>query len=296
MYKLRGVLIVEFGERIGNSRAGHAVMKGVTMKRILLVGVFAFLVAIIGLCAAEQAAKKAEKIMYVETDSGRWLVHDVNRPAPPVVVPGSTSTEAPSDAIVLFDGTDLSKWTAGDGGPAKWVVRDGYMEAVKDTHLVKSKQRFGSCQLHVEFATPARVTGRGQERGNSGVFLQGTYEVQVLDSYNNKTYPDGQCAALYGRAVPLVNACREPGEWQSYDIIYHRPVFEGEKVVRKATFTVLHNGVLVQDHVELPGGTDWRGPHAISEYEPHEDDGPIMLQEHGNRVRYRNIWIRELKD
>jgi len=266
------------------------------MNRIVLVGVLACLVAIIGGCAAEQTAEEVEKLMYVETDTGRWLVHDINRPAPPVIEPRSASREAPSDAIVLFDGTDLSKWTAGDGRLAKWVVRDGYMEAVKGSGPVKTKQQFGSCQLHVEFATPARVTGSGQGRGNSGVFLQGIYEVQVLDSYKNKTYPDGQCTALYGRAVPLVNACGKPGEWQSYDIIYHRPIFEGTKVVRKATFTVLHNGVLVHDHVELEGGTGWEGPHVISEYEPHGDKGPIMLQDHGNPVRYRNIWIRKLKD
>jgi len=268
------------------------------MNRIVLVGVFAGLAATIGTCAAEQTAEKGEKLMYVETDTGRWLVHDMNRPAPPVIEPGSASTEAPSDAIVPFDGTeaDLSKWTADDGGPAKWVVRDGYMEPVKDSGPVNTKQQFGSCQLHVEFATPEKVKGRGQERGNSGVFLQGIYEVQVLDSYKNRTYSDGQCAALYGRAVPLVNACRKPGEWQSYDIIYHRPVFKGKRVVRKATFTVLHNGVLVHDHVELEGGTDWRGPHAISEYRPHGDEGPIMLQDHGNPVKYRNIWIRKLKD
>ncbi len=268
------------------------------MDRIVLVGVFVGLVAIIGGCAAEQTTEEGEKLMYVETDSGPWLVHDINRPAPPVVAPGSASTEAPSDAIVLFDGTEtyLSKWTAGNERPAKWVVRDGYMEAVKGSGPVKTKQQFGSCQLHVEFATPARVTGSGQGRGNSGVFLQGIYEVQVLDSYKNKTYPDGQCAALYGRAVPLVNACGKPDEWQSYDIIYHRPIFEGTKVVRKATFTVLHNGVLVHDHVELEGGTGWQGPHVISAYEPHGDKGPIMLQDHGNPVRYRNIWIRKLKD
>jgi hypothetical protein len=243
------------------------------------------------------AEKVGEKQMYVQTDTGRWLIHDMNRPAPPVITPG-TESAAPSDAIVLFDGSQasMSKWTDGKGGPAKWIVRDGYMECTKGSGPVKTKQEFGSCQLHVEFATPSKVTGSGQGRGNSGVFLQGIYEVQVLDSYENVTYPDGQCAALYGRGVPLVNASRKPGEWQSYDIIYHRPIFKGSKVVRKATFTVFHNGVLVQDHVELTGGTGWQGPHAISEYEPHEDKGPIMLQDHGNPVRYRNIWIRELKD
>lgn len=251
--------------------------------------------------ASEKAEKKAEVRQYVQTDTGRWLIHDVNRPAPLVIAPGRASTpdesgKAPDDAIVLFDGKDLSQWTDTKGNPSKWIVKDGYMECVKDSGYIQSKRKFGSCQLHVEFATPAVVKGNGQERGNSGVFLMATYEVQVLDSYNNKTYPDGQCAALYGRAVPLVNACRGPGQWQSYDIIFHRAIFKGKQVVRKPTFTVFQNGVLVQDHVELQGGTGWRGPHAISDFEPHEDKLPITLQDHGNPVRYRNIWIRELAD
>jgi len=267
--------------------------------RTVLHCVFCLLV-ILSVCvvlhASEKTEKKPEIRQYVETDTGRWLIHDVNRPAPPVVSPGIVSTKAPSDAIVLFDGTDLVEWTDPNGNPTKWVMGDGYMECVKGSGYIQSRRKFGSCQLHVEFATPAVVKGNGQGRGNSGVFLMANYEVQVLDSYNNKTYPDGQCAALYGRAVPLVNASRPPGQWQSYDIIFHRPVFKGKKVVRKPTFTVLHNGVLVQDHVELQGGTGWKGPHAISDFVPHEDRLPIMLQDHGNPVRYRNIWIRELDD
>ena len=273
------------------------------MIRTVLLRVAVCGIAVLAGCATQQVAKKPEKIQYVETDTGRWLVHDVNRPAPEVVSPGTASTpsqagKAPSDAIVLFDGTDtdLSEWTSAGDGPAKWIVRDGYMEPVKGSGPVKTRQRFGSCQLHVEFVTPSPAKGSGQGRGNSGVFLMNTYEVQILDSYDNETYPDGQCAALYGRAVPLVNACREPGEWQSYDIIFHRPIFKGKKVVKKATFTVLQNGVLVQDHVEPEGGTDWRGKHAVSEYEPHEDKLSIMQQDHGNPVKFRNIWIRELAD
>ena len=288
------------------------------MNRVVLIGIIC-LAMMLGGCASEQAAEiedspkvagaakankpgKQPKIMYVETESGRWMIHDINRPAPPVVAPGETCGDAPADSIVLFDkvvrfdGNDLSKWTDRKGKKARWVLGDGYMESVKGSGPVQTKQKFGSCQLHVEFMTPEKVTGSSQGRGNSGVFLQGQYEVQVLDSYKNKTYPDGQCAALYGRAVPLVNACRKPGQWQSYDIIYHRPTFKDGKVDRRATFTVLHNGVLVQDHEILEGGTGWQGPHAISEYRQHEDKGPIMLQDHGNPVRYRNIWIRELKD
>ncbi len=275
------------------------------MFRKILPGVFIYMFVVLAGCATQPVTAQADNdpnvIQYVETDTGRWMVHDTNRPAPPVITPCTESTQekagtAPSDAIVLFDGTDLSGWTSERGGPARWIVRDGYMEAVRRSGGVKTKQVFGSCQLHVEFATPTRITGSSQGRGNSGVFLMSTYEVQVLDSYDNTTYPDGQCAALYGQAVPLVNACREPGQWQSYDIIFHQPVFKNGKVVKKATFTVLHNGILVQDHVELQGGTGWIGPHAVTDYKPHPDKLPIMLQDHDNPVRFRNIWIRELID
>ncbi|MBN1805897.1 MAG: DUF1080 domain-containing protein [Sedimentisphaerales bacterium] len=270
--------------------------------RTVLICVTACVLVILSGCAIDaQVAKKGEVRQYVNTDSGRWLVHDMNRPLPRVVQPGTESTqdqpgEAPSDGIVLFNGKDLSEWSDSKGGQSKWITKDGYMECVKDSGYIQSKRIFGSCQLHVEFATPATVKGDGQGRGNSGVFLMGQYEVQVLDSYNNKTYPDGQCAALYGRAVPLVNSSRGPGQWQSYDIIFHRPVFEGKKVVKKATFSVFHNGVLVHDNVGLEGGTGWINKHAVTDYVPHEDKGPIMLQDHGNPVRYRNIWIRELAD
>jgi hypothetical protein len=283
------------------------------MNKVILLGVICVAVLLSG-CMSEESADvekqavmkeaakpieplvKSQNVMYVETESGRWMIHDMNRPAPPLVTPGEACGQPPGDALVLFNGKDLSQWTDRNGRKAKWILSDGYMESVKGSGPVQTAKKFGSCQLHVEFATPEKVTGSSQGRGNSGVFLQGEYEVQVLDSYNNKTYPDGQCAALYGRAVPLVNACRKPGEWQSYDIIYHRPTFKNGKVDRKATFTVFHNGVLVHDHVTLEGGTGWRGPHRISEYSAHEDKGPIMLQDHGNPVRYRNIWIRELKD
>jgi len=272
------------------------------MRTVLLSVAICWLAMMTG-CATQETAKKEEKpkLQYVETDTGRWLIHDMNRPAPPVISTGIAGTPdmagtAPSDAVVLFDGTDLSEWTDTKGNPSKWIMGDGYMEAVKGSGYIQTKRKFGSCQLHVEFATPSNVKGDSQGRGNSGVFLMANYEIQVLDSYDNKTYPDGQCAALYGRAVPLVNSCRGPGQWQSYDIIFHRPIFKGKKVVRKARFTILHNGVLVHDNVVLVGGTVWKGPHAISDYEPHEDKLPIQLQDHGNPVRFRNIWIRELAD
>jgi hypothetical protein len=253
---------------------------------------------------AEPAGQKPEKIEYVDTPSGRWMVHDENRPAPVVITPGTFSStrrvgQGPSDAIVLFDGTEASmkNWTDTKGNPSKWVVGEGYMESVKGAGYIQTKESFGSCQLHVEFATPEKVSGTSQGRGNSGVFLQGEFEIQVLDSYENKTYPDGQCAALYGRSVPLVNACRKPAEWQTYDIIFHRAHFGKDgKIVTKPTFTVIQNGVLVQDHVTLEGGTQWNGPHAISPFRAIPDKGPIQLQDHGNPVRYRNIWIRPLQD
>jgi hypothetical protein len=275
--------------------------KGVVTMRTILLCVSICLIAVFTGCATQQTAKEGEKLQYVETDTGRWLIHDMNRPTPKIITPGTESTQdvagtAPSDAVVLFDGTDLSEWTDTKGNPTKWIMGNGYMECVKGSGYIQSKRQFGSCQLHVEFATPSTVRGTSQGRGNSGVFLMGQYEVQVLDSYDNRTYADGQCAALYGRSVPLVNACRKPGQWQWYDIIFHRPVFKGKKVVRKPTFTVFQNGVLVQDNVKLKGGTQWKGPHAISDFVPHGDTGPISLQDHGNPVRYRNVWVRELAD
>lgn len=230
-----------------------------------------------------------------ETDTAK-------QPLPPVVTPGAADKVGapPSDAIALFDGSETTfkqNWTDTKGNPSAWKVVNGALESVKSAGYIQTKQNFGSCQLHVEWASPAKVEGDGQGRGNSGLFLMTTYEVQVLDSFENQTYADGQAGALYGRQKPLVNVCRKPGEWQTYDIIFHRPLFdEAGKVTRRATFTVLHNGVLVQDHTVLSGGTGWMGPHAASEYKAHPDKLPFAMQDHGNPVRYRNIWIRELKD
>jgi hypothetical protein len=239
---------------------------------------------------------------YIDTPTGRWMAHDEARPAPPVVTPGvcgaqDTPAKPPADAVVLFDGKDLANWTDEKGGPTKWVIRDGYMESVKGAGYIRSKQEFGSAQIHVEFATPSLVTGTGQGRGNSGVFVQAKYEVQVLDSYENPTYPDGQCGALYGRFLPLVNASCKPGQWQTYDIVYHHPIFDAAgKVTRKPVFTVIHNGILIQDHVALDGGTDYLGPHTLSDLTPIPEKGPLMFQDHNNPVRFRNIWVREIKD
>jgi hypothetical protein len=218
-----------------------------------------------------------------------WHVHDNRRPHPKVITPG-TNNSAPSDAVVLFDGTDLSQWL-GSKGPATWKVENGYMEAVKKAGTIRTKEQFGSCQLHVEWAAPNPPKGESQGRGNSGVFLMGCYEIQVLDCYNNVTYADGQTASLYGQTPPQVNACRPPGEWQTYDIIFTAPVFEGKELVSPAYVTLFHNGVLVHNHVKLLGRTTHK--HA-PKYTPHGPKGPICLQDHGNPVRYRNIWIRPL--
>jgi len=229
----------------------------------------------------------------------QWKIHDMNRPVPTVITPGTSSTQespgkAPSDAIVLFDGKDLSEWLAEDNGPAKWKLENGYMEVVAKTGYIHSKKPFGDCQLHVEFREPVPPRGTSQERGNSGVFLMGLYEIQVLDSYENKTYADGQAAAVYGQYPPLVNASRPPGEWQWYDIVFHAPHFDSAgKLQRPARVTVFHNGVLVQDNVEIRGRT---AIGYIPTYAPGPDRAPLALQDHGNPVRYRNIWIRELKD
>ena len=220
----------------------------------------------------------------------RWAVHDMERPLPEVVKAGE---QAPSDAIVLFDGKDLSQWErAEDGSPAKWKVENGYMEIVKETGDIRTKQAFGSCQLHIEWSIPAEAKGSSQDRGNSGVYLMSTYEVQVLDSYNNRTYADGQAGAMYGQSPPLVNACRELGEWQSYDIIFHRPVFMLGLAVKPARITVLHNGVLIQDNFKIEGATIWK---KRAKYKSHEDKLPLLLQDHGHPVRYRNIWLREIQ-
>lgn len=227
-----------------------------------------------------------------------YPIHDRNRPQPAAVDPGIASTQAapgraPSDAVVLFDGRDLSHWQHQDGSAPKWKVGGGYFEVVPGSGYLYTREAFGDCQLHVEFAEPDPPKGDDQNRGNSGVFLQGLYEVQVLDSYRSPTYPDGQAAAVYGQFPPLVNASRAPGVWQSYDIIFHGPRFDSAgHLLRPARMTVLHNGVLVQDDVELTGPT---GHHQRPPYAAGPDQLPLALQDHGDPVRYRNIWIRELK-
>jgi hypothetical protein len=209
-------------------------------------------------------------------------------PEPKAITPGQKPTDPPSDAVVLFDGKDLSKWNRGEN----WEVKDGY--AVVRKSDITTKDSFGpDYQLHVEFATPEKVEGRGQGRGNSGVFLANRYEVQVLDSFDNTTYFDGQCAAIYKQSPPMVNACRKPGEWQTYDIVFESPRFADDgKVLRPGYVTVIHNGAVVHNHFELQGGTFYERPAA---YEPHAPKQPIRLQNHGNPVKFRNIWVREIQ-
>jgi hypothetical protein len=228
----------------------------------------------------------------------QWLGHDRERPAPVVVTPGTFSSPEqpgvpPSDATVLFDGKDPSAWVAMDGSPTKWVAKDGALECVPGSGYVRTLQSFGDCQFHVEWAAPAAVQGKSQGRGNSGVFFgYGRYEIQVLDSYDNKTYADGSAGSIYNQYPPLVNATRPPGQWQTYDIIWTAPRFDADGKLRsKARMTAFLNGVLVQNNVELTGSTEWIGRPA---YKAHPERLPIAFQDHGNPVRYRNIWVREL--
>lgn len=234
-------------------------------------------------------------ISAAQLESG-WKAHDLSRPAPVVVTPGESLGSAPSDAVVLFDGTDMSHWRDRGGGEAKWKVVDGAMESVPKSGFVYSREEFGDCQVHLEFASPQAVKGNGQGRGNSGVFLMGEFEIQILDSFENSTYPDGSAGSIYGQYPPLVNASRKPGQWQSYDIVFRRPQFSDDgKLTTPARITVLHNGVLIQDGSDSYGPTNWI---VHKKYGPikNKTKGPLSLQDHGNPVRYRNIWVRRLAE
>ena len=241
--------------------------------------------------AAGTAAATTFAGLYGDTPNAThaWAVHDMNRPQPTVIQ--SEPGKPPSDAVVLFDGTSLDKWCAGNGEPTKWVLNDGAMECVKGSGAIRTKDAFGDCQLHIEWATPAKAEGSSQGRGNSGVFLMGQHEVQVLDNYDNVTYPDGQAGSVYAENPPLVNACRKPGEWQTYDIVFHQPVWEGNVMKFPGSLTVIHNGVLVQDHWELEGLSTHCQRRPVTKY---GEKGPLSLQDHGNPVRFRNVWIREI--
>lgn len=245
------------------------------------------------------------KLGYTDTPSypgSKWRVHDGERPQPRIVEPGTCSTQEqpgkpPRDAIVLFDGKDLSRWRGEGDRPAGWLVEGG--AAATPGHgkpgsgTILTRDEFGDCQLHVEFATPNPPTGRDQGRGNSGIMFFNRYEIQVLDSYENLTYPDGQAAAIYGQYPPLVNASLPPGKWQTYDIVFTAPRFKSDGSLESPAYvTMLHNGVLVHNHTAILGAVAFR---ALGKYERHEAKGPIALQDHGNPVKYRNIWVREIK-
>jgi len=256
--------------------------------------------AVLALASVGYAAGSTGSPFYGDPpdDHHPWAVHDQNRPQPKLVTPGSFGTQEqpgkpPSDAIILFDGKDLSKWEADKpgGGPTKWVVKDGAMECTPGSGYIRTKDQFGDCQLHIEWAAPKDVKGDSQGRGNSGIFLEGFCEIQVLDDYNNPTYADGFAASVYGINPPAANPLNPPGQWQVVDIVFRRPVYKGDKCLDPGYVTVFLNGVLVQDHTPLegPGGHMKR-----SKAGPFPDKGPLKFQDHGNPVRFRNVWYREL--
>lgn len=255
----------------------------------------------VGLIAAIMAATPAhggDKPGFTDTPmlpGGQWHVHDPERPAPPVVTPAARPGGAPSDAVVLFDGTSLDAWRS-ERGP--WTLADGAMIVPPrgsggDNNLV-TRQSFGDVQLHLEFRAPSPPAGDSQDRGNSGIWFMQRYEVQILDSYRNPTYADGMAGAVYAWKPPLVNATRPPGAWQSYDIVFERPRFAADgSLARPAYVTVLLNGVLVQNRQAMLGTTVWR---KVAGYEAHGDAAPIQLQDHGSPVAFRNIWVRPLPE
>ena len=262
-----------------------------------------------GMAAAQQARKKKKKgpegppaIGYDDTPflpDQKWRVHDIKRPHPRLVTPGAKPGDPPSDALVLFSGKDLSQWMSTPpkgktGGPMEpaWKVENGYFEVVPGAGTLYTKEKFGDCQLHIEWAAPAEIKSSSQLRGNSGVILMNRYEIQVLDSWNNTTYADGQAGSVYGQWPPLVNAARKPGEWQVYDIAFEAPRFEGEKLVKPAYVTIIHNGVLLHHHQAFIGRMRHR---EVGTYAPHGPEEPLQLQNHNTAVRFRNIWIRRLK-
>lgn len=251
--------------------------------------------------AEDKKAPEAAPTGYTDTPflpGGKWRVHDDARPRPEVVTPGKTASDAPSDAIVLFDGKNLDEWVMEkDNAPADWIVKEGFMEVPPKGHgvggYIKTKREFGDIQLHIEFATPEKVEGNSQGRGNSGVFFLGNHELQILDSYENKSYADGQASALYGYKPPLVNAVRKPGEWQTYDIVFEAPKWDADgNLLKKAYITVFHNGVVTHNRQPYLGAT---GHKSVGNYNRVQETGPIKLQDHGNPTRFRNIWVRELK-
>lgn len=272
----------------------------VTAMRLLIC----FVLAAAFTVSAQTPAKKnrTSPVGYSDTPmlpGQPWRVHDITRPHPPVVTPGAKPGDPPSDAIVLFNGKDLSHWTTevkkgpdkGKPAPPGWTVKDGYVEVVGGAGDLISKEKFGDAQYHIEWASPAVIDGTSQWRGNSGILIMSRYEMQVLDSWNNPTYADGQAGAIYGQYPPLANASRKPGEWQTYDIFFEAPKFEGDKLVKPAYVTIVHNGVLLHHHKEIIG----RMAHkVVGTYAAHAAEEPLSLQDHDTSVRYRNIWVRRI--
>ena len=269
---------------------------------LLVLGAIVFGLPLLSLGQNPSPAPQNHDLGFTDTPMLPGLpyhVHDPNRPHAKVVTPAAEPGGPPSDAIVLFDGKDLSHWTGhhsditkgGSTGAAEWKLGDGFVEVVPGTGDIATKEKFGDCQLHVEWAAPAEIEGNSQARGNSGVILMGRYEIQVLDSYNNPTYADGAAGAIYGQWPPLVNPVRPPGQWQSYDIVFEAPRFDGDKLVSPAYFTVFLNGVLLHNHKASMGPMTYRH---VAHYVPQPPEEPLVLQNHNAKVRFRNIWIRRL--
>jgi hypothetical protein len=268
----------------------------------LLAGALLALAPLAGPAAWAQSAASDGEAVRSGSDASpsrspvHWGVHSTERPLPPVVDPGpapDAPAPVPADATVLFDGSSLDAWEQPDGSAPEWTVADGILQVEPGSGPIRTREGFGDVQLHVEWRVPESVEGSGQNYGNSGLYLMGTYEIQILNTYQNETYADGHAAAVYGQYPPLVNASRPPGSWQTYDIVFHRPHFdENGVVVEPARFTVFHNGVLVQEGVELTGPTAYqeRPP-----YEPHASKLPLRIQDHGSPVQFRSIWLRELE-
>ncbi len=270
----------------------------------MIVGLLLVSLAYFAISVAGYYRERQEPVGYTDTPmlpGGKWHVHDSRRPQPRVVSPGTFSSQQspgapPSDAVVLFDGSGLADWRTANGGTPRWKVQNGELEVppqgTPDGGDIWTRREFGDCQLHAEWATPNPPSGDIMNRGNSGVFFLGLYELQVFDSFHGGIYPDGQAGAIYGQYPPLVNASRKPGEWQVFDVLFNAPRFKDGSLETAAYMTVFHNGVAVHNHVELMGTT---GHRILPKYAVQAERGPIMLQAHGNPVRYRNIWLRPLR-
>jgi hypothetical protein len=269
---------------------------------ILIVLILIVLAAAATLSAQQQSKQPNADLGFTDTPilpGLKWHVHDPDRPHPPVVTPGASQYAPPSDAIVLFNGKDLSKWAQDGRGADKgkivdpqWPVKDGYFEVGANNGDLFTREKFGDCQLHIEWSEPPDIKGTSQGRGNSGVLLMHRFEVQVLDAFKNPTYADGQAGAIYGQWPPLANPSRPPGEWNVYDIVFEAPKFEGEKLVKPAYITLFMNGVMMHNRKESMGPMVYR---QVAKYVPQPAEDSLALQDHHNPVRYRNIWIRRLR-